>query len=495
MSTYTATLLLGPVGVAPTHTYVVDSTDPAPSEADPVLVLDDLAATWSFPEDQLWPSQPNGQTFTLRLLVDDLSTLSDLGVGDVAYIKVESGGAIVWEFMGLIGAMLATVVRRKAGRKVLVTLTIVDPLGQLADVLVNVTRPAEQMTVRCTAIVAAITAALDADPLLAPAIDRVLDFGSVNPIYLPAIDAQQARAYDLLVDILRQRAGDNSGRGASALAAFYEADPATQLGPFAVFTLPLVYDGLEVPEVPGQLALTAHKLGVTFPLDGHGIAMPAGEIEEGSLAFSALRFDDVSRVTVNSPDAGSVTLSNGLPGREVVLEGSTLRDPAVIGTDDSYAFALAKAYLPRPTDVRWTADGFLWRPSDAELADLPYPLNPSNWHNSALSDWGDPHIIMSPVAIANLPAVVNPGSDSDFYGGTFSTLVLRIRREAGYGGVLSIEGKIARRIETHTALLDNQFVSWAQIKATYPTVKTKVGVDVLDPTMSTYELLLARKIV
>jgi hypothetical protein len=490
MSTYETTLMLGPFGVAPTHTYTVSSADAAPSEADPVLVLDDLVATWAFPEDQLWPSQPDGQTFSLQLLVDDLSELDDLAVDQsAAYLRVESAGTLVWEWQGVVGAMEASVVRRKVGRKVQVTITVVDPLGALADVLISLDRPAESYSLRAAAIKAAIDDARSVDPQLAPALSFIPDLGGLatDPIYLPELSVQHVRAYDLMVDMLKYLPAVDFESGARYLTTVEDDDPAVMLGSWAVTTSATVDKGLQSPSVPGELALTAHKLGVTFPLDGVGLAMPAGEIEESSLSFAALRYDSVSRVTVNTPDSTTpvVTLSNGLPGRESVLDGAVER--YALGGDADYPYRLAKAYLPRPSDIRWTADGFTWRPSDAELVDLEHQLNPQGPTGGVVRD----KVTVAPVAIVDLPAVVNPGSDSTFYGGTLTTLTLRIRR-----GVISFTGKIARRVETRGSAgpaAGEAFVTWADIKANFPAVKTKTGVDVLDPTMSTYELLLARK--
>lgn len=483
MSTFTATIMLGPVGAAPTHTYVVTNVDPAPSEADPVLVLDQLTASWSFPEDQLWPSQPDGQTFTLRLLVDDTAELADINAGSAAYLKVESAGTRVWEFSGIVGAASSSVVRRANARKSLFTFTIVDPLTQLADVLLTLDRPEERITDRWAAIVDAITAAQAADPTLAPAI-TVSYLGGLDPVYLPALSAQKSRAYDLLVDVLRQRAAVDSERGAMYVSAVQDGFPAAALGPWNVSPKLLTDKGVQAPNVPGQLALNAHKLGVTFPHDAVGLAIPSGEVVEDSVNFTNLRFDSVSRVTVTSGDDSPVTVANGLPGTEAIVAGSVLRH--FLGGDESYALALAKAYLPRPFAVRWSADGFVWLPTDAELADLEFPLNPVNL-SLAGGILGD-KIVVAPVAITDLDPVVIPGTDSDFYAGTFASLTLRIT-----AGVLSVEGKLASRIETRSSG-GSKFVTWADIQANFPTVKTKVGADVLDPTMSNYELLLARKV-
>lgn len=493
MSTYTVTIHAGPLNAAPTHTYVITDADAAPSEADPVVVLDDLAASWSFPDDAPWPSQLDGQTFTLRLLVDDLSELDDLDTGDAVHLRINSrevSGALLWDFTGLIGSMTATVVRRKAARKVLVTIVVIDPLTQLADVPITLSLPAQNQYARGRAIADAIQAALDADPTLAPAIMGVTWFGDTDVQCAP-LDVSGARAYDVLVDHVRMLPANDYESGAYSVYALIQHDPAVQLGPFYVTGFPLVDLGVQSPDVPGRLALAAGQLSLTFPDDGHGIVMPADELVEDSLSFNALRYDAVSRVTVTTPDADTVKLSNGLTGRELAIAATVLSDPAYSATyDQDVPYRLAKAMLPRPYDVRWSAEGFVWRPSNARLAAMPHPFNPTQISSAFTA------IVDAPVVILGLPAVVNPGSSHDYYGGTFSRLTLRMRREPGYSGcVITVEGKLARRIETRGSAdpaAGDEFVTWDDIRANWPTVKTKTGANVLDPTMTNYELALAR---
>lgn len=442
-------------------------------ESDPVVVLDNLSVGWSFPDGELYPTQPDPDKATIRLLVDDASGIADM-VG--AWIKVVSNGVTLVNWTGRIVQPTAVPVRRKTTRKMLVTIPVRDLILDFADVAIDLVRPAESLTARLTAIQAAIAAAPDL-PFYITGVDLPGTSSSV-PI-LDALNAKNQSVYQLLNDTFRQ---DGIGGRFILRAMNLSINPSIQLGPFRIMPYRLDSPG-EAMYPPGVLQLAAHRLGVAF--DGAtpapaGLELQAGRIDEDSIAFTSLRSQSVNRIRLTGPfPKATFEATNGLKeGRTVVVSTTITNDDEAAG----HLYALAALLMPDPLDsgFRWSLDGFKWRPTDPQIGALDFPLVPSN------ITLDTPYAYYMPAAITGLIAAMNPGSDDTFYGGQVSALTLTVT-----GGDIILTGKIARRLTTSPAF--GNCVTWADIKANFPTVATKTGTDVLSPTMSSYDLKLARK--
>lgn len=480
MSTYTVELSLAPNGSAPTHSWTVNSGD-VPDEADTSQVLDGLSISWSFPESDPWPSQPDPPTARVGLLLDDMSEIADIGLGDVLNVEVTSAGNRLAQMSGRIGQMPARPVRRLVAgvmvRKMLVDILVVDFLVDLADAYkVTGSWPDEDVHVRWGRIVTAV-----ADqggpviPQLSPLIDEYV---------MEAADVSSLPARGLLDDILRQI---NTNPDSGYLRGVLDVDVADDTGAYEVDLNFIGPASILTPTPPGVLALVGHVLSVTF--DGgspspKGIEIPSDFVEEDTIQWIALKYDNVRKVTVTGTSGQDSAENLGAFGTELSLSstfGDLPSDPVAISSPVARQ-RMAAMYLPRPDRISWSLDTFTWRPTDAALADLDYPLTVS----SQKIDADDERIVQAPVVITGLDPVVNPGSDSPFYGGTLSALTLTIAA----GNVL-VTGKIARRLYTGQ---DGSTVAatWADLAANFPAVVWTGGADNIDPTLSWFEIALAR---
>jgi hypothetical protein len=465
MSTYTVEISLGPDGAAPTHSWTINSGD-VPNPADTTQVLDDLNLTWSIPEDQPFPAQPDPQSARVALLLDDANELADIGVGDVGNVRVTSAGTLLWQFSGRIAQPTATIVRRvdAAGntvRKVRMEIPLVDFIVDLADLKISGDWPAETYAARAAHIEAAFIAAGGPSVFPNP---------GASTIQLDAQTVTNESALDFLVGFMNQIYVGAQDRNIVSI------DVTDDTGAYTVNPETTLVAPGQQPYAPGVLTLAAHLLGVTF--DGAtpapaGLTVDSGRVEESSITFTALKFDAIRRVIVTGATVGTVIAERaGIKGRDLA-QSTIVADPAMVA-------ASAELYLPEPDTVRWTLDQFTWRPTDADLAGLDYPLNVP----SQITSDTQRRILLAQVAIANVDPAIIPGSDSPFYGGSLSQLTLRIFR----GNVL-VTGRLARRLRTAPL----RTVTWADVQVNFPTVHWSSGTDTADPTLSWYEARLARK--
>lgn len=476
MSTYTVEIGLAPAGAsAATHAWTVNSGD-VPDPSDPTQVLDGLTMTWGVPEDEPWPAQPDIRRANLRLLLDDFDELADIRLGDACRIKVTSGGTVVAHMSGRIAQPTATLVRRKVAgvmvRKVLYTIPVVDYLADLASLLISGDWPAESALSRLAHVAAAVMAHPRCTELGLVFVDLATGIAPDTSFTFAAASISNQAASAVIEDTLKQIIWNRFGRR-WLHADTSEGAGVETFGQWRAVATPGYVASGEVITPPGFLQLVAHELGVgvdgTAPAQA-GLLLDSGRVDESDMSYTALRFTAVTSVTLVG-SFGAVTATNGQRGRDVTITTDL--------TDAGEALLVARMYLSPADDVHWTMDSFTWRPTDAELAALDYPIVPAT--DTA---YDTAAIYAAQVAIAPLDPVVNPGSAQAFYAGTLAGGTLSISR-----GGLTFVGQIARRLSTAPATC----ATVGDVVAHFPTVKLKVGVDVVDPDLTVYDVKLARK--
>lgn len=477
MSTYTVNVALAPAGgTTPTHTWTIESGDPA-DEMATSQVLDGLTVSWKFPENTPYPCQPDPAQVRLQLLVDAASQLDDIAEGDVAFVEVISAGTLVSRQAGRIADASLTPVKRGGVFKARLDVLFVDFLQDGPGwPRVSGTFPAQGARSRWAAIGALLEGFWANNVQRVPAAYRHLPMAD-EAILLDQVTFANASVMDLFDDTLRQIADVTDGvRRIMFAETLY---PTVDNLPFwQLITVPLAAAS-EIPYPPAVLDLAAGKLGLSF--DGAspspaGLTIDTGRVDS-AVRFASLKSDAARTVTVTG-SFGSVSAGNGLES------GTELTMPSVL-TAAADATKMAKMYLPQPHAQRWSLDAFTWYPTDAELAGLDYPLNvPSHGLLNETTPAGYAHVWAAPVAVDGIPPEINPGSDSTFYPGTLAGLTIAIRR-----GKVIVSGQIARRLNTGPA----RSVTVADVIANFPGVKLKTGADVVDPALSVYESKLARK--
>lgn len=477
MSTYTVNVALAPAGgTSPTHTWTVESGDPA-DEMATSQVLDGLSVVWKFPESGPYPCQPDPAQVRLQLLVDAATQLDDIAEGDVAFVEVLSDGTLISRQSGRIADASLTPVKRGGVFKARLELLFVDFLADGPGwPKVSGTFPAQGAQSRWAAIGALLEGFRDAGVPRVPNAYRNLPVAD-EAILLDEVTFANASVMDLFEDTLRQIADVTDGvRRIMFAETVY---PTVDNLPFwNLITIPLAAPS-EVPYGPAVLALAGGLLGLSF--DGAspspaGLTIDTGRIDAG-VRFASLKFDATRKVTV-SGSFGTVSAGNGLESGTELTMTSDL-------TSEVDATKMAAMYLPQPFAQRWILDAFTWYPTDAELTALDYPLNvPSHGLLNETTPAGYAHVWSAPVAIEGIPAQINPGNDSTFYPGTLAGLTLTIRR-----GKVIVTGQLARRLNTGP----DRSATVADVIANFPTVKVKTGADVVDPTLSVYESKLSRK--
>jgi hypothetical protein len=475
MSTYHVDISLAPAGSAPTHTWAIDSGDPA-DETATSQVLDGLVLSWAQPENEPFPAQPDPATLRLSLLLDDATELSDIGVLDVANVEISSGGTVLAQLSGQIGQLTAAQVRRRdpaTGNIVLKTrfdILVVEFLAELADVKVTATFASESINARQANVLHAIEAARGR-----PFTSWNLGGDGVNAAILEAVTYTNASALDVLNDLMADWADVGAITDRLVLYALVNDDTG-DWSPAARELRPASgAPSYSASYPPGVLQVTAHQLDLAF--DGAtpapaGLAIDVGQVELDSVGWVALKYATIARVTLTGPTLGALSIGNGQIGAEYARQTKL--------TTAADALVLARWLLPPADETRWTLDTFKWHPTDAELAAMDYPIGPQSNVSSVTSYM----IERAPVALINIPDGIQPAGPSPFYGGTLSALTLTIT-----GGNVIVSGKIARRIITHPS----RSVTIADVAANFPTVKLKTGTDVVAPTLSIYEAKLARK--
>lgn len=151
--------------------------------------------------------------------------------------------------------------------------------------------------------------------------------------------------------------------------------------------------------------------------------------------------------------------------------------------------AMATMYLP-DDDIgnRWALERFLWRPSDASLAALPFPLahdTDALDPDGPTSSTAGPLEYMATAALTGIPDPVNPGNAGlGFVAGSLTAMKLRIRDKT-----ITAELSLSRRVPNAgggTVHTSSFAVTYQDVATDFPTV-TYADVH---PAISYYELRL-----
>lgn len=465
MSVYDVAIKVG------AYSFTVHSTDTYDA-LDTVYVLDGLSIPWAFAKGAPFPSQPDPVQCVLRLATRDVVNLAGLEIGDPVQVKVTSAGTPIGSFTGRIVDPQVDLVRRGNSTWALYTIQCGDYNLDLAETALDLTRGVEGTGVRVQAIATAITAATGLPVTIS---------GASHPQGIfEALQVVQSPALQLLVDALGQMNDfdPNAAAGVNQWRTFVV--PTTTAGVLTGWDLTKsITQQFAQTWPPGQLALIAHVLQLVFPgvppvaLGGKalGLVCHPGRTVEGSIVWRETK-GDPNEVVANSQTAGTVTVSNKQAGtRPVTLTIASTLTTAQAETD------MAAMYLPDLDTARWLCDSFTWLPTDAELAALPFPLTPD-------TDTGNINCYWAQVAIDQIPDNVNPASDSGFYAGGLDGANLQI-----VDGRLFFVLSVRRRLPRPFGL----GVTWADLRANFAGVKYRTGVNNIDPTLSWFEMRLARK--
>jgi hypothetical protein len=230
----------------------------------------------------------------------------------------------------------------------------------------------------------------------------------------------------------------------------------------------------------GLLALVGGVLKLTFgtPPAAPGttplsLQPDASRIEE-DVTYSSSKFAIPNTCTLTG-SFGSITqhaYGGVAPAVPVVV---------VIPTDytdvDGGAQIIARMYLPlEPAAPNWDLEGVTWRPTDADLAALPFPLT--------LDTYAGTHDCYgAAVAITSMTETANPVTHSDYFGGCLAGATIRIVK-----GRILVDLDINRQIPDPT--LAGLGITPAQIAAAS---YSAVTVNQIDPTLTVYATRLARK--
>ncbi len=472
MSTYSVDIVLGE------HSFTISSADAPPAPGEPLYVLDGLRLAWQYADNDPFPSQPQPAECDLAFYVDSVSELADVDLGTPVVVYLTSAGTNVATFTGRVAAMSAVPSRRKGVTGLRYSISCVDYMVDLRELQLNITRPVETGEDRLGAIVDAIADAGGPEVTL-PA---VLFEGTL----FDAITAADTNAFDLLDDHLRQIVTPDVRSYMVPVTVAGVLDSITcifALAPRVSLTWP-----------PGLFVLNGNLLTVepddTPPADlaGYqmGMLLDSGRVREQPLTWSKAKNAGPNTVTVTGP-AGTVTSTSASPGTAPVkLAISTTLTTATSGIPTAQA-SMSKLYLPDPDANRWSVDQFVWMPTDAELAALPFCLTPDTDSLDFTPDhYAGPACYTAQVVVTNVPDHVNPASDSGFYAGCPAGIEVRVQNKT-----VTVAMRIAKRLPRTQAGFFG--AAWSDLAADFPAVKWATGTQTVDPNLSWYETRLARE--
>lgn len=486
MSAYDVDITLG------AHVFAISSSD-VPTE-ETVTVLDNLTIRWSFAENAPRPVQPDAMTCSLGLLTRDVDNLSDVDVGTPLQIIVSSAGTTVAAFTGRVAQMVTSPRTLKNadgtdGHAMIYQLDGVDYTIDLAELLVDLVRPAEAISVRLPAISDAVLAAGG------PGIDwPPFSFDSTVHQF-DAVDLAQQPALDLMLDHLRQLPHPSLAelpglllvvpRTSAGVLNSFDADwpiltTATIVWPPAVWAMIgglLMIDPAGGPLPPGRAAGYAG-----MPI---GLSIDGCRVELDGVAWIRSKFGAVDYVSVTGPNATAIAARTDAQPVKLALQSSLVYSPP----QDNTLQEMADLYLPDPDVDRWAIDTVTWRPSDAELAALPFPLTPdtdalsiSPYDASASDVVTGPTAYYAPVVIRDIPNELNPGSDLGYLAGTLSGVLFRIA-----GQLITVELGVERQLPKNLDAAPPVGTSWDDLAADFPAATWSV----VDPRVSWYDARLA----
>lgn len=473
MSTYDVDLTIGGV------TFNLSSGD-APDAG--LNVLAGLSLGWQFPSNAAWPAQPDPVTCKLGLISDDV-TLYDLGTIDInaaVYVRITSAGTLVASFAGRVADMNATPDRYNGAQVMRYDLIAVDYVVDLAETLITVNQASESIGFRIQALAAAAEAKGSA-PFVFPA--------HMESFYaLLALDAFEQPASDLIDDVLKQVSGldmdDPNGRTMilpQTIGGVLDSYDLTHTVPSYALTWPPAI----LAVVAGELTIVPDDTPpVTFVDYALGLAIDADRVDE-DLTFNRTKSASPNYVTVTYGAGGVLSVSvTDVPSAATPKVKLPLASQL---TTSAAATSMAGMYLPDGDANRWAADRFTWRPSDAELAALPFPLTPDT-EDLGLSG---PPCYLAQVMVSTIPDNINPAGNAGIYAGVIDGAEVRImpKRGTDAGGEVVVELKLRKRLPRPPAAFA---VTYDEVKADFPGVEYSIGAEVVDPGVTYYETRLVR---
>lgn len=478
MSSYDVAITLGG------YAFTVSDTDPPIEET--VTVLDDLRLSWANGSSDPRPAQPAPSSAQVRFMTRDVANLAALDIGTPAQIKVTSGGTMLAAIAGRVTDLEAVPSALANGDRVMTyTVTILDYVVDLAELLIDLVRPQEFAFDRITALVDAIAAAGGPPINYGSTLGGAVEFEAINEVQKPALD--------LLLDFLRQYTPGYVG--IEPIRPRYLVVPCTTAGELDSFTLEWAATKTTLTRGPARWDVVGGLLSIvpdgTPPTPG-GLANPQG----GLLIDSCTVLLD--GITWNRDKFGSVNTVSVRTSTFTVTASSPATTPVRLALSSTLtgvgpATAMADMYLPEVPELsRWSMEAFTWRPSDAELAGLPWPLvvdtdniDPDGLSLSVLDiDLAKgPTAYYAQVVLSPIPDAINPASTLGFLGGTLTGATLRIRR-----GKVTIDAALDRRIpiaDNIGGLPLNATVT--EIGAEFPTI----AAEDIDPAITAYDARLA----
>ena len=463
---------------AGSHAWVVRHTDP-PAPTATTQVLDNLTIGWRYPEGKPWPCQPEPATLSLKLLATDADNLGDLRVGDPISVicTLTPGFPGTNRFAGFKGRLTDVdvdyVKNPTTGETNLrFTLTAVDHTADLAEVLIDASLPAQNLTQRLTSIAAAIAATGQAAaPLIAPA---GLDEATYAPLELKA-----RPALDVIVDHLDQLClpevgAFNYGEGWQRwhLVPNYSVG-----GSLISYSIAFFTDRVDSSYLPATLALDSGLVGLSYPDTFESLTADACDIPLDGVKWTRTKERAVNTVVVTHAAGTSVATRDTPPDPPVRL---VLDFPDLTGNGQNQVW-IPRMYLP-DSSAEWIADGFTYDASgklDAATT-LGWGLDYDEDVYAAL---------YAPAVIHGIPDALNLAGNSGIYAGQLQAVDITIA-----AGRILLDLALRRTLpRTLIDAADPAVATWAWATTAFPTTVWKGATPALDPDLTWYEARLIRR--
>lgn len=314
MSTVDFRMTVALVGV---RSWEIDSTETAPDTLP--RVTDGLRITRSVPETDIKPTQPDPATAAFGIVAESITDLDNVILGApvaIHYYSPATSTVPLESFHGRITDLVA----RPHPAGVILDVTAVDYLADLAErfLMPGVITHTDSGRVLDDIFDAATTAGWTS-------------LGWTGPYVIPPTEAFNAA--ELIEVLLRQ---------------------------WVIGAIPSQYRAVLKPVIVGDVLHSyARSAQGRIPPSG-GVEIPAAQVDVAG-AFTCRKFSQLGRIAVKYP-GGALELTSGSgyqPGTsiETTLDGSSTFAPHT---------AVANFYLPNvvvvgASDLRWSADTFVWQ--------------------------------------------------------------------------------------------------------------------------------------